>query len=526
MAQDSTHPTYDQSIEAWEMVRDCIAGSRQIKRKTIRYLPPLGLQTGPEYFSYIMRAVFFNALKRTLQAFVGLIFRSDPKVIAPDTMGEFLRDSTMTGKSFYDVSKETVRAVLSIGKRGTIIDWHKQEDRAFLITYEAEDILNWQYRRINGTTMLAFIVFKELSSEFIAEDGVTIAPPSGYDYAEYEQLREYELIEDDAGLPYLRVRVKRMKGAPVSSASKTGVKKVPAPSTEWRIIDEFFPTRGIQPLTRIPFVVHGPEVNELDATEVPLEGIADINLSHYRSSADLKNALHLAGVPTPIFCGFSDLKQNQVFLGTNKAIVSEDANAKAYFLSYNATGGVAAIQKDMENEEAQMAALGARMLDKQTSRSGGNPEAFQTVLARQSGDHSALMSATIACTQSLSDILQWVAWWMDRSVVNPEDLNDEVKTELNTKYIETTMDSPMLTAIWTVYLGGGISFDMFFAAMQEGGLISSERDKGDEIAAIENDPVRMAQIKMQALADAAANPKPPQQTSQQQDGQQQSQQGG
>lgn len=499
------------------MVRDCIAGSRQIKKRGVKYLPPLGVQSGPEYFSYIMRAVFFNALKRTLQAFVGLIFRNDPEVVTPDTMSEFLRDATMTGKSFYDVSKEVVRSVMSVGKRGTVIDWHKEEDRAYLLTYEAEEILNWQYRRINHATVLALIVFKETSNEFIPEDGVKIDAPDAYDYAEYEQLREYELINDDAGLPYVRVRVKRRKGQPVVKGKGNGTKQ-PTLSPEWRIIDEFLPMRGVQSLTRIPFVVHGPEVNDLDVTEVPLESIADINLSHYRTSADLKNALHVAGVPTPIFCGFEDLKQNELYLGTNKSIVTPKADAKAYFLAYDANK-LKPLVDDMANEEAQMAALGARMLDKQVSRGGGNPEAFQTVLARQSGDHSALMSATIACTQSLSDILQWVGWWMDRSVERPEDLSDDIKTELNTEYVEMILDSPMVTALWTLYMGGGISFDTFFSKLQKGGIISTEREQDEEVAAIENDPVRLAQMKMQAAVDAAAHP-PAQQS---QGGQQQQQ---
>lgn len=501
MAADSTHPLYDSCAEAWQLVRDCLAGARKIKQEGERYLPRTAKQSDQKYNAYKLRANFFNACERTLQAFVGFIFRNNPEVTVPDSMAAFMKDATMTGKSFYDISKETVKAVLSVGKRGTLIDWQLlPENRPFILTYEPEDILNWKMKRIRNRTVLGLLVLREMSSEWVAL-GANDQPPDEYEHRQYEQLRIYEIIEDGEGEPYVQVTVKRKKYAEVPKTAPAAKNAAQVPG-DFVTVDQRIPMRGGRPLSRIPFVIHGPETNELDIDKAPLEAIAWINVSHYRTSADLKNALHIAGVPTAIFCGF-DLKGDDAYLGSSTGIVTDKTDAHAEFLSYDANQ-VAPLTADMDRDEAQMAALGARMLEKQGTTGSGRQEAFQTVQVRQSGDHSALMSATIACTQSLSDVLQWVAWWMDRSVEQPEDLDDTVKTELNTDFVEMLMDSPMLATLWTVYMGGGLSYSEFFQRLQKGGIISSERDMKDEIRDIQNDPVRLAELERQAQADAAA----------------------
>lgn len=501
MPADSTHPLYDDCIDAWQAVRDCLAGSRRIKAARETYLPRLHEQSDAAYDSYKARANFFNALKRTLQAFVGFIFRNNPEQMVPESMAVFMRDATMTGKSFYDLEKEVVREVLSTGKCGTLIDWKLlPENRPFCVLYKAEDIINWKYERVLGRTILSMITFREMSQEWLALNAGE-PEPDDFEHQTYEQFRTYEVIDDESGRPYVQMTLRRKKFAELKGKAQSAA-KLPA---EFVIVDQQIPTRKSFPLTFIPFVVHGSEVNELETVEVPLEAIADINISHYRTSADLENALHIAGVPTPIAAGFGgdeEDEEDEFFLGTSKAWVTDKENAKAYFLAYDANMA-APLVTSMERKEAQMASLGARMLEKQGSHGGGNREAFQTVQVRQSGDHSALMSGTIACTQSLSDVLQIVCWWMDRTVTEPGDLTDKVKTELNTDFVEMLMDSPMLTALWNVYIGGGISYDVLFNRFQKGGIISSERTMEEEIAAIMNDPVRLAELARQAAADLA-----------------------
>jgi len=510
MPVNSTHEVYDRLIESWELVRDCYEGARGLQgEREERYLPRLSKQTDPEYYRYRKRAIFFNAVKRTVQAMTGFVFRQNPEVVTPNNpvMAEFLRDCTLTGKSFYDYAKETVGEVHKVGGRGTLVDWRPEpNNRPFLIAYEREDIRNWRYDMIGGQSVLALLVLCERSTQWIRTSPEE-KEPDEFSTRCYQQFRVITLEQDTPdGEYYVYVRVFRPKAGmntqqPIQKPAGTGgvpttvINQIPI---EFVLVDQMVPMRGTNTLNRIPFVFHGSEINDIDTTDIPMETIAEINVGHYRNSADYENALHRAGQPTLVLTGFdfSDkAPQEGIRLGSEEGLVSDNVNAKAEYVSYDANKA-SALTGAMDKKEEQMAAQGARILEKQTSSKG--VEAFETVQLREGAGTSALMTMTIANTQSLTDVLQWTVWWTDRSIEQPEDLDSggeddkaKVYTELNTEFIQLVMDSPMLHELTAAYLQGAISFDTYFENMQKGGVVSSERKKEEEEQAIKDSPVNV-----------------------------------
>lgn len=468
---DATHKLYDAFASTWETVRDCVAGARAVKERGEKYLPKLSGQSIDSYNAYKARAVFLNACGRTLDAMVGFIFRHNPEVKVPEDarMAELLADADLRGNSFYDVQRDTIEAVLSVGRRITVIDWHEMEARPFLLTYETEDVVNWRVGRIKGRTLLTLLVLRETSPDWIAFDAAEAAP-SRYEGGEYEQYRIYELLQDsDDSEPYLRVSIER---------------KV---VDEWRTVEQCFPARGGISLHRIPAVAHGPDDNDFEPRKVPLSDIAELNVAHYQTSADHRNALHVAGVPTPCFFGFPKDANGEVTirLGPNEAIVTDNADASASYLSYSAEGA-APLSEEMDKLERRMASLGARIFERQSS--GGAQEAYETVLLRYGADSSALLAATMANSRSLTLVLQWMYWWEHRNVEEPEHA-EELWVELNKKFVDVPIDAAAMREVWALYIGGGISYETFFAWMQHGGIISSERTIEEERAAIQNAPI-------------------------------------
>ena len=69
---NSTHPAY---AEAWQRIRDVMAGDHAIKRANV---PRLDSQTEDEYRGYVERGFFYNATARTVSGYVGMIFHRDP----------------------------------------------------------------------------------------------------------------------------------------------------------------------------------------------------------------------------------------------------------------------------------------------------------------------------------------------------------------------------------------------------------------------------------------------------------------
>jgi hypothetical protein len=496
MPIDSFHPQLTQAREAIRLVRDCIEGGPAVRRGGEIYLPALYKQGPDKYLAMQRRAVFFNATGRTLEAFEGFIFRRNPEFTVPDSMGDFMNDATMTGQAFYDYCKDVVSEVLSVKRTGTLVDWDENENRAFVKRYDTEDIINWQYSRIRGHMELTMLVLREHSLDPMqgsVDTAATTVDP--YDQEIYEQWRLYELIGNvDAGTLQVKVSLWRRDESEGRSSEQNFVQVGPA----------MFPSRRGTYLDEIPFRFHNIKTaDEADPTKIPMEPIASVNISHYQTSADLEQGRHACGVPTPYAIGFGD--EMQFTLGPDNVWTTDNPAAKVGFLEYSGAS-LGALQTALEEKQSQMAALGARMLEKQQV-GRGNVEAYETVQVRQSGETSALLNATIACTQSLSRVLRLVAWWSGIGDAEPEDLTEEVFMELNTDFISQKLDAPTLTALWAGYLQNAISYEVLFWNLQQGDIIPSDRKIEDEEKALGEAKAaadKVAQDKAAAAAKASA----------------------
>ena len=65
-------------MDAWQRIRDVLAGDSAIKRAGAKYVPRLDSQTDDEFRAYVERGFFYNATARTLSGYVGMIFWRDP----------------------------------------------------------------------------------------------------------------------------------------------------------------------------------------------------------------------------------------------------------------------------------------------------------------------------------------------------------------------------------------------------------------------------------------------------------------
>lgn len=471
MPVDTTHADYDTAAPDWRIMRDVLGGTRRVKEAGEAYLPKLSEQTPQDYGSYRARALFYNATGRTAESLEGFVFRKDPELIFPDPMRAFMDDATLTGVSFYDHARATVREVLAVGRRGTLVDYAEAEMRPRLVPYEAEAIRNWKTERVAGGMALTMLVLHEWDSEWIPLDAAATkrGQPDEYEQGRFEQWRVYRLVTDDSGEPFVTCEVFRRKDA----------KKA-----EFVMIESKIPTRRGQPLHRIPFIFHGADNGLPEPSRLPLLDMADVNLSHYRTSADLENGRHITGLPTPYAVGFK--VDGDMTIGSTTAWVSENAQAKCGFLEFTGQG-LGALEKAITEKETQMAALGARMLSPEAKKA----EAYDTVAMRSSAETSALMRMTISCTQTLSDVLQWVGWWMG-TAAEPEEITDTHSIELNTEFTVATMPPDALNALVAAYQSQAVDFETLAYNLRKGELLPPDRTDEQIRASIEQNPIGMA----------------------------------
>ncbi len=497
MPANTTHPDYDNNVAAWLRARDVIAGDDAIKAAGTRYLPRLDSQTDDEYDGYKSRASFFNATARTIEGFVGMLFRRSPslKLPAPSSgVGRALQtvtdDVDLSGTSLFAFCKGVVSEVLAVGRCGTLVDWQSEgTPRAYAKRYDAESIINWQTGQVGGRHVLTMVALREW---FESPD-----PDDGFKTVAVEQVRVLKLEHGKKMSPRYVVEIWR-KDTKKNSSKKTG---------GWVMVETRTPLRLGQPLTLIPFVFHGPRHSRPDVAKLPMADIIFINLDHYRLDADYKHGLHFTALPTAWVSGFekADLR-----IGSNTAWVAEQVGAVAGFLEFKGQG-LGTFENAQSRDERLMAVLGSRMLEA-TKMVG---ETAQAIELRQAGENSVLMSLALSVSDSMSQVLRWVYWWNSTEQTPDEVGQETVLMEINTDFSPKGLTSFELTAIVESWQAGAISRETMFDLFRRGEVLPAGRSDEEEarlVAGMQNEKLRMqkgsAKTESVEKENGGMNPKP------------------
>lgn len=447
----TTHPQYDEYLPVWKLCRDACTGQRAIHKGGVSYLPMLGGQSAADYAAYKMRALYFNATGRTVEAMSGLVFRKEPTVNLPEALKAYEDDIDMAGTTLDGFARDIVDEVLKVGRVGILIDYPPAPDsgnvltidqarqmgqRPYLTKYTAESIINWRVGRYSNRTMLTGVWLDE------TQEGA-------------DQSRIRELFFD--GAYGVRIWQETAKG-------------------EWDIVQERYPTMGGKTIDHIPFYFCGAKEGDSSVQNPPIESLAYVNIAHYRNSADRENAVHVAGLPTPWVNGITDPAEfPQMHLGSNTCLMLPP-DAQAGFLQCGADG-VGAIKEAMLEKEQQMAALGARMLAPEKSQA----EAAAALEIKRGGENSVLAALAGSVDIVLGAALKFMAEWVG---ANP----DEASVALNKDFLPTPMDANMLREWVATWQSGGFSYETFILGLKQGELLPDNITAEDEQEKMQSDP--------------------------------------
>ncbi len=423
MGIDSTHPLYDDSKEKWTRVRDSYLGSDAIKSKGEIYLPKLSSQEKGEYDAYVMRSMYVNAIKNTVQGLVGAVMRINPVINAPDRIMELAQDITGTGVSLNDFISNMLSEQLLMGRQGVMID--RTTERAYLSGYTTEQMTNW---------MEDVIVLKETYLQQDLNDN----------YSQSYEVQYRELLIDEDGNFLVRLW-KDNEG--------------------WSISQEIYPTKVGQPLDMIPFVaISGNELN-MNPSQPPLMSLVDTNLSMYRTSADLEHGRHFTALPTPYVTGIDG--DSELRIGSGSAWILPDSSSKAGYLEFTGQG-LQALEKAVEEKRSIMAGLGASLL--QTQKNG--VESAESLRLRQNSEASVLVGAVLSVQEGIAKALSIMAEW--------EGVSGDIQVALNTDFVDTKIVPEELTALMGAWQSGAISHETFLHNMKKGEILPVEVTVEDE----------------------------------------------
>lgn len=461
------HRDYTRFAPQWERVRDVVAGQDMIYSKATTYLPGLIDESPTEYQARLNRTPFFNASWRTMASFVGLLFRKAAVLEVPDKIKPLLDDVTMSGIDFNSFAQEVALEDIEVSRVGVLVDFPRTVIdpnrtveaaealglRPSMVLYRTESISNWHYEYINNRTVLSQVRLLETST----------IQKSEFEYIEEKRIRVLDLIFN--GTVY-RQRVFKE-------------------DTEEQIGPDIIPLMDGSPLDFIPFYIIGPDGATPEVSEPILIDLVDLNLKHFQVSADYEHGCHFTGLPQPVIIGTQTqfnaetglpIPQTYPIGSTNAWTLPAGGDAK--YMEFTGQG-LAALENNLNRKEAQMAAIGARML---TPEKAG-VEAAETLAMRHSGEHSILGAVAIAVSSGLLEALRTFCRWAGENVTA-----DNVKFQINRDFMPFVLSPQALTALLSAVQAGKLSHEAFFELLQRGDMIDPETTFEDEQARIDANP--------------------------------------
>jgi hypothetical protein len=464
MTVAAQHPDYTTNIAKWQRCIDVCKGQDAIHAAGVTYLDKLSDQTDTDYKAYRDRTPFYNATWRTVVGLQGMVFRKPPKVEVPPVVEPMLKNIDLRGTPLKTFALEVTEECLKVGRVGIWVDYPEvisgatEADgrnlgyRPSLKLYKALSIINWKTKTIGNVTMLSMVVVKECittkKDEFEDEEGV-----------QYRVLDLINMEIDGIATDVYRVRI-----FTINEKNEDVLMSTAFPMIKGKFLD------------KIPFQFIGVDDVSWEVDEPPLGDLVDMNISHYKTTADYEHGCHFTGLPTPVITGYQlNTEGEKFYLGSTTAWVFPRADAKASFLEFTGQG-LSCLENNLTKKEGYMAILGARMLEVQ--RAG--VESANTAAIHRSGEQSMLASIAESISIGIQIVLGVFCQFAGSDV--------EPKFMLNKDFFPVPMDALTITALIAGWQNGAYSYDTLFTNLQQGDIIPLENSVEQEQSDMAKNP--------------------------------------
>lgn len=348
---NSTHPDYDDALPDWEKVDNVIDGDVNQYLRNVAKCESTQQKKTDRQKEYEEGAILHNFTLRTRDGMQGAMFLRTPTIELPDNLNYLKDNADGNGLGLEQHMQESADQVLRKGRAGLLVDMPTTEEAPTIAQmergemvpriqmYKAEDILNWRTVRFGSINKLMRIVVRE---EY---DASLFGFNS--DYIPQYQYRVLGL--DDSGLYYQEVWYADKQGS-FESGGNIRIEPIANGSR----------------LNYIPFFFEGADNNTYRIGTKPLLPIAELNVGHYRNSADTEENSFVCSQAMLIIAlseqvdakVFADENPNGVQVGSRRGLnVGPRGDAK--FIQAEESDKAMRL---MEKKEEQAIQLGAQLI--------------------------------------------------------------------------------------------------------------------------------------------------------------------
>lgn len=505
-------------LPTYRKISDCLGGSKAIKERTTQYLPmpnpgDRSDENRQRYAAYLERAVFYNVVKRTIQGLTGQVTSRPPIIEVPDQLDAIVKDATGTGLTLEQSAKRALNYGLAYARGGIAVDYpdtggnvmqsdiDKGTARPVIQLYAPQYIINWRTIPRGVEQVLALVVIAEPYP--LADDGFELTYGC--------QLRVMRLVK--AGRPEVSDKAIR-NGANYhyvvevwreteGDAKKWDGVTLPDGKSKFQRQETYYPTLPNGELfDEIPFMFFGAENNDVDVDVPAMGDLAELNIAHYRNSADYEESSFVMGQPTLVVTGltenwYSQVLKGKIALGSYGSVpLGQGMDMKFLSAPENTLPAEA-----MKHKEVQMVAMGARLVEQRT---------VQRTAAEANSETARDSSILSSTANNVSDAIEWALNWCCRfqGIEVPESGDGAIKFRLNTDFQMMSLTPEERKMLIAEYQAGGLSWGEWRGLLRQGG-IAKDDDKNAEAAIKEaqDDELERAVKTAEAMAKTANDEK-------------------
>ena len=454
MPVSTQNPDYSKYLPVWTQTRDAVRGSVAVKEKKHSYLPVPDNDSGDErkgtettrYRQYMKRALFTNFTGRTKNALVGAAFRKEPQIYLPEGLEYLKYDATGDGLSMNQLAKDELANLMETGRSIFLVDYPQADEnlsaeevarldlRASIIPFTAEQVINWKSDVVNGRKVLSSVVIAEYYLE----------PLDEFDHSQETQYRVLRLTEEGYSQQIYREDV------PYTNEIYPKM----ADGSNWM---------------EIPLVFVGSKNNDSTIDDAPLSDIAEINMAHFRNSADYEESCFLVGQPSLFLTHSLSYEQFQQYnpqgikLGSRAGhVLGETGSANLLQADPNNL-----VMEAMKAKENQMVAIGARIITDRADR-----ETAEAARIRFASENSVLGDVVSNLSEALEKCVMWVGMFMG------VDTND-AQFEINREFYDKNIDPQLIMSMVTLLDREIVSEQDIFDRLKSAGVVDPDRTLDD-----------------------------------------------
>jgi hypothetical protein len=424
--------------DIWRSIRHAMIGEVAIKQQGKMYLPqPEGMDDG-QYAAYLDRAVFYNMVYRTVTGLTGAIFRRDPRLLKASTnLTALTKRVSKDGLSLNIFAKVVAQEMLSVGRFGILADKAASDSltaKPYLAGYTCENILDWTWTEIDGRNEYDYILLREFIMDrrmWIAEGKQLVSNPSyGQLFCAYRCLRLIYNPEFD----------------------------------RWEYIQEYY-TRGNEdadltedpeitqplifgvPMNRIPFSFFNATTNLGDIEKPPVLDILSLNLSHYKTYAQLEHGRFYTA--NPVYWVSGSQEDDEYLIGPS-VVWEIGTNEKAGLIEFNGQG-LKSLEIALSTKETQVASLGGRLIgDAATAGQSDNQ-----IKLKDRNEQSLLLNVTTVINENFTFLLGILAQWMNENT-------DGLEFRVNQDFLLDGAAAREFRAVAQMYADGMVPIEIFY----------------------------------------------------------------